>query len=626
MRRRTLPLVATFMIYLVLSIVIMKDVAAGALVTKSTGDLSFSSPLITVPGTGGMSFPIVFSYSGSGVFMDQAASWVGLGFSLEPGSITRTVMGIPDDATNDMNNVWVKSWWDTSDDRSWFQKFYEDWLLIVVLIVIAILTAIFLSWIDAGATTSFLVSLIVAVLSSITMQLYYVGTVDWGEVGMTALITTATFGLANIENIKMLSFLAEHAETIKRLQSFVGCAAAAYSAYKAISSMAGAKESGGGDDEFDRLLSQNGFLRSPTYQEQYFASNYPLHDGGSPDSWSVSGPVSGKMVIAHQTTHGRITGIGDAKFFLEQSHSPEAVDISYDLDGDGHIISFVVTDSGGTRYVYGDGIDSALVWSFSSGSYSYSKNVQGAYTYESKNMNFYFEPHVSEWKLTAILNPDYIDGDGNLNPLDSEATNKGSWIAFTYNKVYYYSASSPNCGFNLGNSMDGDFVWVSEHSGSEGTRIKTGGVTELSYLSSIKTPTHIAEFDIVQRLDGKEKDSSWVYDTSKGPHGFNFDQGTFCQTNNNGCASSSKYCSGNAGSSNYPYRLTKITLRSRSDGLALGAVKFNSGISTSGMYTLKQGTPGNSPGSNPDAGVYTLNHFDICDKNEVNCKRAEFYY
>ncbi len=56
-----------------------------------TGDFSYSIPLLEVG-----SFPINLTYN-AGVKMDQEASWVGLGWNIDLGAITRTMNGIPDD-------------------------------------------------------------------------------------------------------------------------------------------------------------------------------------------------------------------------------------------------------------------------------------------------------------------------------------------------------------------------------------------------------------------------------------------------------------------------------------------------------------------------------------------------
>jgi hypothetical protein len=69
-----------------------------------TGDFRYAVPLMEVPGPNG-GYPIVLSYA-SGITPDQDASWVGLGWTLSPGSIVRQMPGIPDDFgfTNSSHN------------------------------------------------------------------------------------------------------------------------------------------------------------------------------------------------------------------------------------------------------------------------------------------------------------------------------------------------------------------------------------------------------------------------------------------------------------------------------------------------------------------------------------------
>lgn len=61
-----------------------------------TGDFKYNIPLVDVGG-----YPMNLVYN-SGITMDQEASWVGLGWSLNPGSITRNLRGIPDDFNGDV--------------------------------------------------------------------------------------------------------------------------------------------------------------------------------------------------------------------------------------------------------------------------------------------------------------------------------------------------------------------------------------------------------------------------------------------------------------------------------------------------------------------------------------------
>jgi hypothetical protein len=56
-----------------------------------SGDFSYNIPLLDVGG-----YPVTIGYN-SGISMDQEASWVGLGWNINPGTITRNMRGLPDD-------------------------------------------------------------------------------------------------------------------------------------------------------------------------------------------------------------------------------------------------------------------------------------------------------------------------------------------------------------------------------------------------------------------------------------------------------------------------------------------------------------------------------------------------
>jgi hypothetical protein len=72
-----------------------EPVDATDMVNLVTGDLSYVLPLLNIPSPEG-GYPIALSYH-AGIAMDQEASWVGLGWSLNPGTINRSVNGFPDD-------------------------------------------------------------------------------------------------------------------------------------------------------------------------------------------------------------------------------------------------------------------------------------------------------------------------------------------------------------------------------------------------------------------------------------------------------------------------------------------------------------------------------------------------
>ncbi len=72
-----------------------EPVDATDMVNLVTGDLSYVLPLLNVPSPEG-GYPLALSYH-AGIGLDQEASWVGLGWNLNPGAINRSVSGVPDD-------------------------------------------------------------------------------------------------------------------------------------------------------------------------------------------------------------------------------------------------------------------------------------------------------------------------------------------------------------------------------------------------------------------------------------------------------------------------------------------------------------------------------------------------
>jgi hypothetical protein len=77
------------------------------MVNPLTGDLTYNMPLFEVPGPEG-GYPLSLAYH-AGIQPNEDASWVGLGWSLNPGAITRNVNGYPDDF-KDVDQT-VRSYW-----------------------------------------------------------------------------------------------------------------------------------------------------------------------------------------------------------------------------------------------------------------------------------------------------------------------------------------------------------------------------------------------------------------------------------------------------------------------------------------------------------------------------------
>lgn len=73
--------------------------ASGEMVNPLTGEFSYSLPILDIPGTDGGGYSMSLNYH-SGVKPEDEASWVGLGWDLNPGAIIRNKRGIPDDISS----------------------------------------------------------------------------------------------------------------------------------------------------------------------------------------------------------------------------------------------------------------------------------------------------------------------------------------------------------------------------------------------------------------------------------------------------------------------------------------------------------------------------------------------
>lgn len=71
-------------------------VPAGPNVNEFTGDFTYGLPVLTIPGPNGSSYSMTLSYR-AGTSPQAEPSWVGYGWSLNPGAIIRQKRGYPDD-------------------------------------------------------------------------------------------------------------------------------------------------------------------------------------------------------------------------------------------------------------------------------------------------------------------------------------------------------------------------------------------------------------------------------------------------------------------------------------------------------------------------------------------------
>lgn len=85
------------------------------MVNLASGDLAYNIPLLEVPGPSG-GYPLSLSYH-AGIQPNEEASWVGLGWTLNPGAITRNVNGFADDFKSVENAT--RLFWEGGESRTY---------------------------------------------------------------------------------------------------------------------------------------------------------------------------------------------------------------------------------------------------------------------------------------------------------------------------------------------------------------------------------------------------------------------------------------------------------------------------------------------------------------------------
>ena len=84
-----------------------EPVATTNMVSDFTGGFTYNLPVLNIPGPNGSGYGLSLSYH-SGASAEEDASWVGYGWTLNPGSIVRNKRGLPDDYKGQKIRYWNK--------------------------------------------------------------------------------------------------------------------------------------------------------------------------------------------------------------------------------------------------------------------------------------------------------------------------------------------------------------------------------------------------------------------------------------------------------------------------------------------------------------------------------------
>ncbi len=85
-----------------------EPVVTTSMVNEFSGDFTYNLPVLKIPGANGGGYAMSLSYH-SGASPEEEASWVGYGWSLNPGAINRGKRGFPDDYDGQKVKYWNKT-------------------------------------------------------------------------------------------------------------------------------------------------------------------------------------------------------------------------------------------------------------------------------------------------------------------------------------------------------------------------------------------------------------------------------------------------------------------------------------------------------------------------------------
>ncbi|MEK6953021.1 MAG: hypothetical protein AABX29_08460 [Nanoarchaeota archaeon] len=324
--------IAIFMIYLVLTITIFSsklnfvNAAEQVNVNQASGDAAISIDILNVPSINNLNYPIMLTYSGGdGIPVNSEPTWVGLGWNLDSDTISRGVVGIPDDLngliSGEKNTIHLTNIEKSTDNRD----FWEKWGEVILLSILAVIE-MFVTILTGGTTTPYLAESISALgvalgtIASISIAAAIALSINSVFQLISSLITTGdTNGVDITPSDVSLAFLSGSINALKTLGSVGAISATSFDLIKTVGAifvgMSGKDGIEAGlslpgmmeiqssksklGDNYNEVFKRTGFLYDPFSGEQYSPDNQVIpYDGGQPDKYFASGKFNGELILA----------------------------------------------------------------------------------------------------------------------------------------------------------------------------------------------------------------------------------------------------------------------------------------------------------------------------------------
>jgi YD repeat-containing protein len=430
-----------------------------------TGDMGLSIPLMTVPGRGGMIYPITLGYS-AGIQVQSLASWVGLGWNLGPSMISRSVRGVPDDykGTGESDNIYMydkSSWIDVNVNQIPISETVHNWWGAAVSIASLALmvfppTAPIAGTLGGGLSQ---------VISAGTM------TTTAGNLGMALSAGSSLFSISqSITGQEIQTGFRTEYEVLYFDNTFKSRNVRGF-----INSLIGGNNN---VDSMDSITPDNFFASTPVY----------------------SGPlIYGDLNIVENNRLAPKLHTKQLSNILDESYSDDAIDIDYHMTNDGNIDSFKITSVDGTRYTFEDRIFETVEGDFDLNDGEIVNDgddgiERGAtLSVSTKNPNPNGDCHLRENERGDFNYLERVEVDGytlNWGLSEIKDSNGDNYITFGYTDPNERKKINPNpaTGEDCIETPDG-----------------TMSYSEMNYnyknLDYIKSDTHIAYFHLGERED-----------------------------------------------------------------------------------------------------------------------------